>query len=205
MPLVRRPSEKQESDNTDFGEARVLLLAGTPPERWAAARLLSTSPDGVSVLIEALHSERDTRVLEAIFTALAKIATPESAYAALPYLRCDDATLRTAALDALRAMPRAVRPHLKALLDDPNDDVRLLACEIVRNLDETDATGLLCTLLDAEQQANVCASAIDVVAEIGTCQALPSLERCMQRFPHDPFIAFAVKIASDSIRSRSGA
>ena len=44
---------------------------------------------------------------EAIFTGLARIATAESAAAVVPYLRSDDASLRTGAIDALRAMPKA--------------------------------------------------------------------------------------------------
>ena len=90
----------------------------------------------------------------------------------LPYLRSDDASLRTGALDALRAMPAAARAaHLPGLLADPDADVRLLSCELVRDLPEAEANRLLADLLERETEANVCAAAIEVLAEIGRPEA----------------------------------
>jgi HEAT repeat protein len=194
MPLIRRPTETQ-------GTAAASLAGRSVDERWAAARALSSSPESLPALVRALAGESDDRVREALFTGLARIATPDSAAAILPYLRSDDATVRTGALDALRAMPGAVRPHMEALLGDPDADVRLLVCEIVRNLDSAEATRLLCRLLDREHVTNVCASAVDVLAEIGNEEALPSLARCAERFRDDPFLGFSIKVAADRLRS----
>ncbi len=124
---------------------------------------------------------------------------PQSAAVAAPYLRSDDAEVRTGALDALRAMPQAARPELPALLEDHDPDVRLLACEIVRALPGPDALRLLGALLERESDANVCAAAVDVVAEIGDATILPTLARCAERFSGEPFLVFAVKVASDRI------
>ena len=77
----------------------------------------------MAVLASALSRESDPRVREAIFTGLARIATAESAAAVVPYLRSDDASLRTGAIDALRAMPRLRAAHLPLLLADPDADV----------------------------------------------------------------------------------
>ena len=85
---------------------------------------------------------------EAIFTALAQIATPESALAVLPYLRSDEASIRIGALDALRpAMPEAHRPYLPQALADADADVRLLVCDLIRNMHDADAPRWLCALL----------------------------------------------------------
>jgi HEAT repeat protein len=154
-------------------------------------------------LAQALSHESEPRVREAIFTALARIKTPESAQAVLPYLLSDDANIRTGALDALRVMPEAAKPYLPQLLADADADVRLLACDLTRNMRDADAPHWLCTLLETEPQANVCAAAVEVLAEIGDAQALPALWRCAARFPADPFLDFAIKIAVDRLRAQS--
>ena len=96
-------------------------------------------------------------------------------------------------------MPLATSVHLAQLLADPDADVRLLSCELVRGQPEEEANRLLCDLLQAESEKNVCAAAIEVLAESGRPEALPALARCAARFSDDPFIAFSVKIASDRI------
>jgi hypothetical protein len=201
MPLVRKPStvtETPASDGRTFGE---ILAAGSDDERWAAARSAAAALDGVSLLEDALSKERIPRVREAIFTALAKIARPDSAAVVLPYLRSDDAAERTAALDALRAMPTAAARHLPSLLNDPDSDVRLLACEIARALPAGDASRALGELIEHETNSNVCSAAVEVLAETGDAESLPILARCAARFPDDPFLTFAVKAASGRIGS----
>ena len=193
MPLVRKPSTPAPPTPP------ASVTEGTSDERWAAARLAAEKPDGVRLLCDALSQEGDPRVREAIFTSLARIATAESAAAVVPYLRSDDASLRTGAVDALRAMPRASGLHLPRLLADPDADVRLLSCELARGLPEEDANRLLCDLLEVETEKNVCAAAVEVLAEIGRPEALPSLTRCATRFDGDPFIAFSIKVAIDRI------
>jgi hypothetical protein len=96
-------------------------------------------------------------------------------------------------------MPQACRPHLPALLADADADVRLLSCELARGLPDEEANRLLCDLLERETEKNVCAAAIEVLAEIGRPEALPSLARCGTRFSGDPFIAFSLKVATERI------
>ena len=85
------------------------------------------------------------------------------------------------------------------LLADPDSDVRLLSCELVRGLPEGEANRLLCDLLERETEKNVCAAAVEVLAEIGRPEALPALARCAERFAGDPFLAFGIKVATDRI------
>ena len=89
--------------------------------------------------------------------------------------------------------------HLPLLLADLDADVRLLSCELARGLPDEDANRLLCQLLEAETEKNVCAAAVEVLAEIGRPEALPALTRCATRFDSDPFIAFSIKVAIDRI------
>jgi HEAT repeat protein len=202
MPLVKKPSLTTEAPAPDLRKTSEILAHGSDDERWNAARTAPTLPDALPLLTEALSRERVARVREAIFTALAKIGSSDSAAAALPYIRSDDASQRTAALDALRAMPAAAAVHLPQLLQDTDTDVRLLACEIVRALPADDASRMLGELLEREVNANVCAAAVEVLAETGNVASLPILARCAARFPDDPFLTFAIKIARDRIGSR---
>lgn len=202
MPLVRKPSPVTPAPAPDGVQLASRLLHGTDDERWAAARDAVDFPDLLSLVGDALLQERVPRVREAIFTTLAKIGTPEAASVVLPYLRSDDAALRTAALDALRAMPSAAGGHLAQLLRDADPDVRLLACEIARSLPADEANRALVELLDKEDNSNVCAAAVEVLAETGNASSLPALSRCGARFPDDPFLGFAVKAATDLVGSR---
>jgi len=176
------------------------LASASPDERWVAARA-ARDPVSIPSLGEALAHERDARVREAIFTALARIGTPESAKVVLRYLRLDDANTRAGAMDALRAMQHASQPHLPALLADSDPDVRLLACDLVRDAGGTDGPRWLYALIETEPQANVCAAAVEALGEIGDERALPALWRCAERFPDDPFLGFAIKVVAERLRS----
>ncbi len=204
MPLVRKPPSPTQAPTPDARAISDMLATGADEERWHAARSAAMLPDAVPLLSDALLKERVPRVREAIFTALASIGSPESAAVTLPYIRSDDASQRTAALDALRAMPAAAAVHLPGLLEDRDADVRLLACEIARGLPGDDANRLLANLLERDSNPNVCAAAIEVLAEVGSSASLEALARCGARFPDDPFLAFAIKTSGDRIALNNG-
>ena len=205
MPLTRRPNGPPDAapHAPEPAEVLRLLADGTDEERWLAARAAPELPGAVAALGEALGRETSLRVREAMFTALARIATPQSVEAVLPFLRSDDAGVRTEASDALTAMKQVAWPYLESLLKDRDRDVRIAACEFVRNMPSETAVRLFCELLDSELEPNVCAAAIDALAEIGGPQALPALTRCGARFATTPFLAFSIKVAVERIRSQA--
>jgi len=203
MPLVRKPKEGASTSKPEGSGALTALTSANPDERWPAARAAADVPGGAAALAGAVRTENDPRVREAMFTSLARIGTPESAHQLLLLLRCDEAQLRTGALDALRMMPAAVREMLPALLQDREEDVRLLSCELARTLPSEEATQLLCTLLAGEQQINVCAAAVEVLTEVGSPAALPVLAECARRFPGTPFLGFAIGAATERIKAQS--
>jgi HEAT repeat protein len=195
MPLVRRPSDSTVPPNRpDEETARARLRSADPDERWRAARVLAAFPTAVGALGEAASLETETRVREAIFTSLALIGAAESVTALIPHLRSDHAERRTGAMDALKAMPQALGPALPRLLNDADPDVRVLACDLTRVLSSADATALLSQVLDKERDVNVCAAAVDVIADVGSPDALPALTGCGRRLK-DPFLAFAIEVA----------
>jgi hypothetical protein len=58
-------------------------------------------------------------------------------------------------------------------------------------------------VLDSDPEINVCAAALDVIADIGSADALPHLRRCADRFPDQPFLAFAIRVACDRIGAQA--
>lgn len=194
MPLIRKTTQAPPPPPPPSDALR----HGTAAERWSAARDMM-APEHAAALGAALAVEQDANVREAILTSLCRIATPDAAGAIAPLVRSDDAQTRRAALDALRSMPGAAAPHMPSLLLDEDPDVRLLSCEIARELPAEEATELLAALLLRETEANVCASAIDVLTEVGTSAALPALQDVVRRFADEPFLKFAAEAAVERI------
>jgi HEAT repeat protein len=208
MPFVRReiattPVVSKAPDRSL--ETHLAGLSSTDSEaRWSAARALGGRADAVAALAEALATEQVPRVREAIMTAVMRVGNEASVLALLPYLRSQDAGLRATAIEALQALPDAIAPFMPKLLADNDADVRLLAAELVRNMPAKDATRILCDLLQNEQAANVCAAAIDVLAEVGTRDAVPVLQACAARFRDTPFLPFAISTTIARISNTEG-
>jgi HEAT repeat protein len=192
MPLIKGTSSPASADDP---APRVALDSPDAESRWTAARALSGHADAVPALAAALGRETVPRVREAIMTSLMRIGDAASVESILPYLRSQDAGERAAAIEALQALPDAIGPFMSQLLSDSDSDVRLLATELARNMDASEATRLLCDLIESEQHPNVCAAAIDVLMEVGTSAALPSLQQCAVRFAATPFLPFAISVA----------
>ena len=202
MPLVRGGKGPVSED--DPAPHRAALDSPDVESRWMAARALSGDAAAVPALARTLGRETVPRVREAIMTALIRVGNAASVEAILPYLRSQDAGLRAAAIEALQSLPEAIAPFMAPLLSDGDSDVRLLATELARNMNASDATGLLCDLIEREQHPNVCAAAIDVLTEVGTPAALPALEKCAARFAETPFLPFAISVAMARISGAEG-
>ena len=202
MPLIRKSPQGLGPPPNEHTVLRA-LADGNEDERWAAARAAAELPNSVAALRSAVAHETSPRVREALFTALVRLATPQCVEAIMPLLRSDDADVRTGAVDALAAMRDATWPYLAALLRDTDVHVRILACELLRNLPAERAVPLLCEVLESEPEANVCAAAVDALAEIGGAASLPALTRCAERFRATPFLQFAIGVAVDRLRSQT--
>ena len=203
MPLVRGGSKGSAAAGVSTPHSPA-LDSPDAESRWAEARALAGQPDAVPALAAALGRESVPRVREAIMTALMRTGDNASIETILPYLRSQDAGLRAAAIEALQALPSAIAPFMEPLFRDPDSDVRLLATELARNMNASEATRLLCGLIEREQHPNVCAAAIDVLTEVGTPEALPALEKCAVRFAATPFLPFAISMAIARISGPEG-
>jgi HEAT repeat protein len=197
MPLIRKPDGGPAS--APPRDARHDLLSGNAEERWAAARRLGAEQGHAALLAEALAREKDARVREVLFSALAHDGGDVAVAAILPFIRSPDASLRTAALDALAMMPTAIAAHIAALLSDPDADVRILSCDLARRLPTAEASRHLARLLEREQVVNVCGAAVEVLSEVGDESALAALHACAARFPNEAFLGFAIELAARRI------
>ena len=111
MPLVKRggaapPSEPKTADDR-IASQMIALTASDPGTRWDAARALGGRAEAVPSLAAALNSEQVPRVREAIMTALMRVGDKASVSALLPYLRSQDAGVRSSAIEALQALQAA--------------------------------------------------------------------------------------------------
>ncbi len=201
MPLVRKAISLEPPQRPSPERPGDIPLHGSADERWAAARSL-TGQAAEPALVRALSVETDPQIREAILTNLVSIGTVSARRAVCDQLRSENADARSAALDALKAARDATLPHVSELLVDADPDVRLLACEVVRGFSMPKAQSLLTALLERDDQINVCAAAIEVLSEIGTISALPSLDACRHRFAHDPFLRFSIDAAVRLIGGR---
>ncbi|MER9909035.1 MULTISPECIES: HEAT repeat domain-containing protein [unclassified Mesorhizobium] len=204
MPLIRKELPNQagirDASPTDAFSS---LLSRNSEERRAAAREFIVTSDNAAVISSAIQSEAVDGVLQALFTALMRSANAASVDVALQYLRSDDARLRTGALDALRALQDQLLPRLTGLLSDPEPDVRILACELVRAQQPSTVIDLLVPLLANDCNGSVCGAAIDVMAEVAAPDHVALLLHCAARFPSDPFLDFAAKTAALRIGARN--
>ncbi len=203
MPLIRKPADVVAPPRAPDPEAAMAGLRSPEADvRWRSARALSALPHAARALGEAVADEPDAGVREAMFTSLALMGTAESLAVLSLHLRSDDAERRTAAMDSLRVLPNALGVALPGLLEDKDPDVRLLVCDLVREMPSAEATALLIPVLETDPEINVCAAAVDALAEVGSPDALPALRRCAARFA-DPFLDFAIKIAVDRLREQA--
>jgi HEAT repeat protein len=199
MPLIRKDAAPAAPSRDTRADDLSALKSVSTDARWSAARRLAEAPSSTTALGEALAVETDPRVREALFTGLAHIQTPQAVAFILPFIRSQDVAIRAGALDALNTMPEALEGELPALLADPDPDVRLLVCDIVRRLPGPIATRFLCDLLARETLANVCGAAVEALSEVGDETALDALADCAARFSTEPFLVFSIKAVSNRI------
>lgn len=206
MPLIKRGRDAAAPPQPapDQGDPMELLRSPDAAERRRAARVLASDPEALAGLSVALASEPEPAVREAIFAALVSIGGDPAVRALVPVLRSEDAGLRNGALEALQDLADALGPHVPGLLADADSDVRILAAELARRLPPAEATAALCAMLEREAHPNACGAALDVLTEVGTADALPTLRAVADRFAADAFIPFAVQVAIARIQGTRG-
>ena len=205
MGIVRRSKTEivdQDERSRPRDSAGLVAALGDPnpaARRWAA-RDLGGFPDACPALIAHLPTEDEPSVREAILMALTEIGDPKAVQGLVSCLRSDDAHLRNEAIEAMKLMPEAVAPIMAGLLTDADPDVRIFTVNVLESLRHPEVENWLIEVIKHDTHINVCATAVDLLGEVGTDQAVDPLERLKQRFADEPYITFAADLALKRIR-----
>ena len=162
--------------------------------RWAARDLLQHS-QASAVLAARLAVEEDPTVREVMLTSLTRLGDATAVAALIECLRSEDAPKRNAAIEAMKALPNEVAPIMGGLLGDADPDVRILAVNILESLCHPQVEAWLIEVIERDAVVNVCATAVDLLGEVGSQAAPDALERLKKRFPVEPYIQFAADLA----------
>lgn len=203
MGLVRksledRPEARAHEPRRDYVELLHQLGDARPQVRRWAAKDLAVHREAGGVLAARLALEDDPTVREALFGALVRIGGREVVDGVVPLLRSEDAELRNGAIDVLKNLPEATRGSIESLLRDADPDVRILAINVLESLRHPQVEAWLLDVLASDPHENVCATAIDLLGEVGTAAALPVLRAVRERFDSE-FMQFACDVATRRI------
>ncbi len=186
-----------------FENAEAVLTALQAPAgeiRLQAARAAAQYPQHSAAFCAHLETETDPVVTASLLTALIKTQAVAVAGCLLQYLRSENVGLRNEVISALQQMPQAIAPHMHDLLRDSDVDVRIFALNILAGMRNLQARDWLLEVIAHDPHINVCATALDALAEIGTPDMIPVLEALATRFNND-YIRFAVDVAIRRIRA----
>lgn len=170
------------------------LDVADPIIRRRAARDLGNHPEAISVLIAHLPTERDLSVREVMFTTLVKLNNPLAVTGLVALLRSEDVALRNEAVEALKEFPDAMAAIIQELLSDDDPDVRIFCVNILESLCHPHIEEWLLEVLASDSHVNVCAAAVDVLAEVGTQRCRDPLMQVKKRFADIPYLRFVIDV-----------
>jgi len=203
MPLVRssRPVPESPAGPAHEVDAAALATALNSPnveDRARAVRVLTQRGD-VDRLVAQLSIEAEPSVRSAILTGVVQCKDPARAAPLLQHLRSEDVLLRNAVIEAIQLMGDGILPTVEGLLSDPDDDVRLFSVNILQSVNSPRAPDIALAVALTDHNVNVCAGAVDILAERGRPDMIDALATVAGRFPQHPFLAFAVRVALKQI------
>lgn len=201
MPIKKKEEkvfeikEERRKIQRNFDGLIVQLSSSNPTERRWASRDLAEYKEASTYLVEQLMKEKDISVREVIISSLVAIGDEIAVEGLINCLKSEDAHLRNSAIEALKHMPEQVSAYIEKLLKDKDPDIRIFAINILESLRHPDVVKWLIEVIDKDENVNVCATALDLLAEIGTEEALPAIKKLKERFKDEPYIQFAADLA----------
>lgn len=200
MPFIKPSSPQSIADNERKAERDLVGLIAeldnpnAVARRWAARDLVDY-PEASEALVARLKREDKPSVREAILMTLTRLGDPLAVAGLVECLRSEDAALRNEAVEAMKALPEQVAPIMGGLLSDADSDVRIFAVNILESLRHPEVENWLVDVIAHDPHVNVCATAVDLLGEVGTEASRATLHQLKARFPDEPYIQFAAALA----------
>ena len=179
----------------EYPDLIVQLGDANPTARRWAARDLAGFLEAASALVECLKREEEISVREVILSSLTRMANSTAVAGLVDCLRSNNAALRNEAIETMKQLPDEVAPIMQGLLTDADSDVRIFAVNILESLCHPSVESWLIKVIEADEHVNVCATAVDLLSEVGTQAAVESLEALKSRFADEPYIQFSAGLA----------
>jgi HEAT repeat protein len=200
MALIKNQQAEPIADDErkqprDCANLEVDLDSPNPTVRRWAARDLTDCPGASAALVSRLSREDDVSVREVILTTLTSLGDEIAVAGLVECLRSENASLRNEAIEAMKQLPDEVATIMRGLLQDDDPDVRIFAVNILESLRHPEVESWLITVIEQDSLLNVCATAVDLLGEVGTAAAREPLNRLNLRFPDEPYIQFAADLA----------
>ena len=200
MPFIKpQPSgiigECERKRDRDCASLALQLSDPSPTARRWAAKDIVYCANASGALVEQLRREEDGSVREIILTTLTRLGDEQAVAGLVEFLRSEDVTLRNEAIEAMKQLPDKVAPIMGSLLADPDPDVRIFAVNVLESLRHEQVEEWLKEVIEQDPHINVCATAVDLLGEVGTSYSLEALRNLKARFPDEPYITFATDLA----------
>ncbi len=193
-PAAGAEQEERQRERDQAGLLEQLNDPDAESRRWAA-RDLADHPGSSVALVDRLRCEDDTSVREIILTSLVLLGDSAAIDGLVTCMRSEDAALRNEAIEAMKQLPAAVSPIMLGLLADEDSDMRIFAVNILESLRHPEVEAWLSQVIENDAHVNVCATAVDLLGEVGSRAVLEPLLRLKARFAKEPYIQFAADLA----------
>lgn len=205
MALVKQKPVKlrelgEPQPGRSLNELAAALENADAAGRRRAAREIAQCPDAAALLVSHLKVEQDAAVREVILTTLLRLNDGTAVSGLADCLRSEDAALRNEVIETFKQLGSELAPILRSLLADPDPDVRIFTVNILDSERHPEVEGWLIEVIERDAHVNVCATAVDLLCEVGTEAATDPLLRLKARFQSEPYIQFAADLALERIR-----
>jgi HEAT repeat protein len=198
MPLICAKTDCEDNAaevvTIDRTNLRSDLESPDSDRRRNAVRLAARRGEA-DVLADHLAVESDPGIRETILTSLVRIGGIAAIRPLVELLSTDQTSLRGALIETLQNMGDAIVPEIEKLLRDDNPDLRIYAVNTLLSLRSPRVPDLALKVIETDPHVNVCAAAVDVLMETGRPEMVDALNAVANRFPDQPFLAFAVRAA----------
>lgn len=190
-PQIQVVEHDERETERDFAGLVIELNSDNPTARRWAVRDLASQHEAISELVTRLGIEEDSSVRTAILSALAHLGGQEAIAGVVNCLRSEDAALRNEAIEVLKEVPNEIEPIIDNLLADADSDVRIFTVNILESLRHPNVEQWLIKVIEHDPHINVCATALDLLCEVGSELSVSAIKKLKTRFADEPYICFS--------------